>query len=85
MESRDYMMILNLETYSIKHCQSWIKIKLSTLQDFNISFFNLDFVDFMNCQQINKAINQSQCFDSRNGGSIEVCQKIHFLAKKSTF
>ena len=41
-----------------------------------VIFFNLDFVDFMNCQQINKAINQSQCFDSRYGGSIEVCQTI---------
>ena len=85
MESRDYMMILNLETYSIKHCQSWIKIKLSTLQDFNISFFNLDFVDCMNCQQINKAINQSQCFDSRNGGSIEVCQKNPLFSQKVHF
>ena len=41
-----------------------------------VIFFNLDFVDFMNWQQINKAINQSQCFDSRYGGSIEVCQTI---------
>ena len=50
-----------------------------------VIFFNLDFVDFMNCQPINKAINQSQCFDSRNGGSIEVCQKNPLFSQKVHF